>query len=110
MACILGFVVLMSDNLIQWLQVHMFPCFYKHAFGISCPMCGFQRSVIELLKGNFMESLFQFPALFPLLLTTLVFIVLKILKSPSTKITFQVMLLFDLTIMILTSVYRNIYY
>jgi len=99
----------MLDNLIQWLQGHMFPCFYKQAFGISCPMCGFQRSVIELLKGNFMESILQFPALFPLLLTALVFIVLKLLKSPKIKVIVQVILLFDLTVMIITCLYKNIY-
>ena len=99
----------MLDNLIQWLQGHMFPCFYKQAFGLSCPMCGFQRSVIELLKGNVIESILQFPALIPLLLTAFVFIVLKLLKSPKTKIALQAMLLFDLTIMTLTCVYKNIY-
>jgi len=99
----------MLDNLIQWLQGHMFPCFYKQIFGISCPMCGFQRSIIELLKGDFTESIFQFPALFPLLLTAFVFIVLKFLRSPRSKVVLQVMLLFDLTIMILTCVYKNFY-
>lgn len=99
----------MLANLIQWLQEHMFPCFYKQAFGISCPMCGFQRSLIELLKGNVMESFLQFPALLPLLLTSFMFIVLKLLKSPKTIVVVQVMLLFDLTIMIINCLYKNIY-
>jgi len=99
----------MFESLIQWLQEHMFPCFYKQAFGISCPMCGFQRSIIELIKGNFIESFLQFPALFPLLLTAFIFIVLRILKRPKAKVIFQVMLLFDLTIMIITCLYKNIY-
>jgi len=100
--------VFMFENLIQWLQGHMFPCFYKKAFGLSCPMCGFQRSVIELLNGNFMESILQFPALLPLLLTAFVFVVLRLLKSPKTKVALQVLLLFDLAIMILTCIYKNI--
>lgn len=99
----------MLENLIQWLQEHMFPCFYKQTFGISCPMCGFQRSLIELLKGNFMESFLQFPALLPLLLTSFIFIVLKLLKSPKAKVIVQVILLFDLTVMIITCLYKNIY-
>ena len=99
----------MIEKLIQWLQEHMFPCFYKQAFGINCPMCGFQRSVIELLKGNLMESIVQFPALLPLLLTVFIFIVLRILKSPKTKVVVQVILLFDLTVMIITCLYKNIY-
>ena len=72
-------------------------------------MCGFQRSVIELLKGNFMESIHQFPALIPLLITVVVFLVLKFLHRPSLKVTIQALLLFDLAIMILTCVYKNIY-
>jgi hypothetical protein len=101
--------VFMFESLTHWLHGHMLPCFYKKAFGVSCPMCGFQRSVIELLKGNFMESIHQFPALIPLLITVVVFLVLKFLHRPSLKVTIQALLLFDLAIMILTCVYKNIY-
>lgn len=93
----------------QWLQEHMFPCFYKQAFGISCPMCGFQRSVLELLKGNIWGSIILFPALLPLLITSLVFVVLKLKKKQKSKVAVQVMLLFDFMIMALTCVYKNIY-
>ena len=48
----------------------MLPCFYKQLSGIACPGCGMQRSFIELLKGNFTESLKLYPAL-PLVLITL---------------------------------------
>jgi len=99
----------MLDNLIQWVQGHMFPCLYKQMFGISCPMCGFQRSVIELLKGNIAESIYHFPALLPVIFTSIVFIVLRISKIQKTKVIVQVLLLFDLTIMIITCVYKNIY-
>lgn len=43
-------------------------CFYKKYFGIDCPGCGMQRSFIELLKGNFIESFKLYPALFPIIL------------------------------------------
>lgn len=99
----------MLAEITQWLQSHMVPCFYKQAFGISCPMCGFQRSVIELIKGNYVESIIQFPALIPLLLTVLVFSFLKIAKIGRVKIVVQTMLIFDLTIMILACAYKNIY-
>ena len=99
----------MLAEITQWLQSHMVPCFYKQAFGISCPMCGFQRSVIELIKGNYVESIIQFPALLPLLLTVLVLAFLKIVRIGRLKIVVQAMLLFDLTIMILTCAFKNIY-
>jgi hypothetical protein len=72
-------------------------------------MCGFQRSVIELLKGNILESFILFPALIPLLITSLLFIVLKFKTKQKSRIVVQVMLLFDLMIMTLTCVCKNIY-
>lgn len=39
--------------------------------GIDCPGCGMQRSFIELLKGNLMESLQLYPALLPTIFTLL---------------------------------------
>jgi hypothetical protein len=92
----------------QWLQGHMFPCFYKQVFGISCPMCGFQRSVLELLKGNILESFILFPALLPLLVTSLVIIVLKFRKIQNTKVAVQGMLIFNLMLITLNCIYQNI--
>lgn len=42
---------------------------------MDCPGCGMQRSIIELLKGNFWESF----KLYPALTTTIALIVLLIL-------------------------------
>jgi hypothetical protein len=43
----------------------MLPCIYKKYLGVECPGCGMQRALIELLKGNLLESLKVYPALFP---------------------------------------------
>ncbi|SRR6056297_2038598 len=55
----------MLEKIIQFLETHMAPCFYKENFGIVCPGCGMQRSLIELLKGNLLESIKIYPALIP---------------------------------------------
>jgi Protein of unknown function (DUF2752) len=55
-------------NIINWLQQHQLPCLFKSLFHIDCPGCGFQRSAILLLKGNFLESVKMYPALIPVLL------------------------------------------
>lgn len=47
----------------------MLQCSWKETFGIECPGCGAQRSVVELIHGNLWESLHLFPALIPLLIT-----------------------------------------
>jgi hypothetical protein len=52
-----------------------------HLFGVECPGCGMQRALIELLKGNFMESLELYPALLPMVLlfsTLIVHLVFKL--------------------------------
>lgn len=54
--------------MIQWLEEHMFPCPVYHHTGIPCPGCGMQRAVIELLKGNALDSITYYPALIPLII------------------------------------------
>ena len=55
----------MWQDLINWLEGSMGQCFYHEHFGIECPGCGMQRSFIELLKGEFVESFLLYPALLP---------------------------------------------
>lgn len=45
------------------------PCAYREFFGMDCPFCGGQRSVLLLLQGRFRESFLLFPALVPLAAT-----------------------------------------
>ncbi|HNX06912.1 MAG TPA: DUF2752 domain-containing protein [Bacteroidales bacterium] len=58
----------MLQNIINWLESNSLPCLSKTIFGIECPGCGTQRAIIELLKGNFTESLKAWPALLPVAL------------------------------------------
>jgi len=52
----------------QWLQSHLLPCPFKYITGIDCPGCGFQRSVLALIQGNFHQSFSLYPPAIPLLL------------------------------------------
>ena len=63
------------EKLAYWLEKNSMPCFYKKYLGFECPGCGMQRSIIELLRGNFAESF----KLYPALTTTIALIVLLIL-------------------------------
>jgi len=51
-----------------WLQNHLLPCPFKYFTGLDCPGCGFQRSVIALVQGNFYRSFLLYPAAIPLIL------------------------------------------
>ncbi len=61
--------------MINWLEHHLLPCFFKSHFGIECPGCGMQRSFISLLKGNFFESLNYHAAIIPLIIAIILLII-----------------------------------
>jgi len=71
-------------------------------------MCGFQRSFIELLKGNFYESFTIYPAMLPIIITVVVTIAFYIYNRQKLKKAVQVMLLFDLSIMVFTCFLNNL--
>jgi hypothetical protein len=52
---------------IEWLKHNMLTCPSKHFFHIDCPGCGLQRSIIDLLEGNLVESFKMYPATVPML-------------------------------------------
>ena len=58
----------MVQNLIGWLEGHQLPCMIKKFFNFDCPTCGLQRSIIELIKGNVLESFRLYPALIAIIL------------------------------------------
>lgn len=50
----------------EWLETHQLPCLFKAIFGVICPGCGFQRSILYLLQGRVIDSFYSWPALLPL--------------------------------------------
>lgn len=58
----------------------MLPCMNKKLFGIECPGCGLQRSVMLLLKGDFVGAFHMYPAIYPLIFLTAVLITNRFLN------------------------------
>ena len=58
--------------MIEWLEKHTTPCFFKSNYNFECPGCGMQRAFIALMKGDIAESFSQHPALIPLIIASLV--------------------------------------
>jgi hypothetical protein len=71
--------------MIQWLEQHQFICIYKHFLGIRCPTCGFQSSLIYLLKGELHQSIVAYPPLIPSLLVLIVLVIWLVFRKPSWK-------------------------
>lgn len=53
--------------MLEWLETHQLPCLFKAFFGVICPGCGFQRSILFLVQGKWADSFYSWPALLPLL-------------------------------------------
>jgi hypothetical protein len=50
----------------------MIPCVNKTLFGIDCFGCGTQRAFVLILKGEFSEAFYMFPAIY----TTILFFII----------------------------------
>lgn len=46
---------------------YMLPCLNKKYLGFECMGCGLQRSVSLILKGEFVDAFFMYPAIYPLI-------------------------------------------
>lgn len=46
----------------------MLPCITKKYFGFECLGCGTQRAAALLLKGEFAEAFYMYPAIYTLIL------------------------------------------
>ncbi|WP_111307571.1 DUF2752 domain-containing protein [Confluentibacter sediminis] len=49
------------------LEDYMLPCLNKKLFGIDCPGCGMQRSVLLIFQGDFEAAFHLYPAIFLLI-------------------------------------------
>jgi Protein of unknown function (DUF2752) len=50
------------------LEKYMIPCLSKTLFGVECLGCGFQRSFLLLLNGEFAAAFEMYPAIYSALL------------------------------------------
>ena len=69
-ATILSFCLIIvneSQGFLHWLQNHLLVCPMKQTFGLDCPGCGLQRSIIALMQGDLMRSFKLYPATIPFL-------------------------------------------
>jgi hypothetical protein len=96
------------DRLINWLEAHQNSCPFKEHFGIDCPGCGLQRSIIELLKGNIMESIILYPALLPVM-TMFCFLALHLrFRFRHGALILKIMFIFNISLIALNYIYKLI--
>ncbi|MEE9349045.1 MAG: DUF2752 domain-containing protein [Flavobacteriaceae bacterium] len=61
------FLVFSLNGIIRFLEEHMFTCFWKK-MGMECMGCGMQRSIILLLKGEFVDAFYMYPPIYTIIL------------------------------------------
>jgi len=96
------------NRLISWLEAHQQSCSFKEHFGIDCPGCGLQRSIIELLKGNIVASISLYPALIPVM-TMFVFLALHLLfRFRHGALILKIMFIFNISLIAINYIYKLI--
>ena len=88
------------ESLIQWLEAHQMPCYYKKILGVECLGCGMQTAFILLLKGRFIESLETYPALIPIMFMVSFLVLHLVFKFKKGARILKFSFIFTLTIMI----------
>lgn len=87
-------------SIVQWLENHQLPCFYKKYLGIHCPGCGMQSAFIKLLKGDFTGSVTAYPALIPMIILIMGLIAQLIFKFEKGGIYLRNFFIFTVAIVI----------
>jgi hypothetical protein len=59
------------------LEDYMLPCLNKKLFGLDCLGCGFQRSLLHVVKGDFIAAFNVYPAIYTLILMA-IFLILNL--------------------------------
>lgn len=96
------------DSIINWLEQHLGTCFFHKFFGIQCPGCGFQRAFIELIRGNFMESIRLYPALVPIITMFVILVIHLKFKLKNGALILKVIFIFTAGIIIANYIYKVI--
>jgi hypothetical protein len=96
-------------KIIEWLEMHQQPCFYKKHFGVACPGCGMQRSFIELLKGHVYESFLLYPALMPIIIMLLFLILHVFFKFEKGGKILKYLFIFTFSLMVINYILNLIF-
>ncbi|WP_299127824.1 DUF2752 domain-containing protein [uncultured Winogradskyella sp.] len=87
--------------LIKDLEDYMLPCFWKKTISIDCMGCGIQRSMAHIIRGEFIDAFYMYPAIYPMLILFVFLIfdcVLKIKHSEKLKLGLAILTLITVVI------------
>lgn len=81
---------------------YLLPCLNKKLFGIDCPGCGIQRSIVHLFHGEFTEAFFMYPAIYSLILLAFVFFLHKKFNFTTGKKIIHILAIINVAVIIIS--------
>ncbi len=84
----------------------MLPCMNKKIFGIDCPGCGVQRSLAHIIKGEFTEAFYMYPAIYTLIFLALFMMIQKRFKFKFGKKIILTLVITNVTIIVISYIIK----
>ncbi|MFV0541832.1 MAG: DUF2752 domain-containing protein [Aestuariibaculum sp.] len=88
----------------------MLPCLSKKLLGFDCLGCGLQRAFALLLKGEFTEAFYMYPAIYTLVPLAFVISFNLFYKLEYTKKIINILAITSVTIIITSFIIKRIIY
>ncbi len=99
-------LVAQSGGVTLWLKNQMLSCTFKSYTGVDCPGCGFQRSVLSLFRGDFIESFKLYPPTIPLIILGLFLLLHLKLDFKLGALAIKFMYILVVTMVVINYIYK----
>jgi len=103
------FILSVWSYLLDQADNFFLPCPFKALTGFDCPGCGFQRSFVALLKGDWQESFHLYPPTVPLLLTFIIVLPANYFIKKDLSLLIKIMYVITGTIILVSYLYKLTY-
>jgi hypothetical protein len=90
------------------LEDYMIPCISKTFFGFDCMGCGFQRSLLLLAKGSFIDAFYMYAGIYPLLLLCGVLLISRFYKFKRYKKAINLLSILSIATIILSYTIKHL--
>ena len=106
MQLFIGYSLSALAILIAKADIFLLPCPIKYFIQIDCPGCGFQRSLLALIKGDFNASFAFYPPTVPFLVSFISGVSTTILKGNTNAAILKAMYVVTGLIVIANYIYK----
>jgi hypothetical protein len=91
------------------LENYMIPCVSKSLFGYDCMGCGFQRALLLIWEGSFLDAFYMYAAIYPLIILFCYLIVTRFYKFKDYKKGINVLSILSITTIIISYTIKQLF-